>query len=203
MSIHHLFEILLNNGPLPSKLSDKNFIENLKAYLLPFITASTYARRQLLLSAGQVAEYLYFLEKGLARGFYIQEGTRKEITDFLWGEHSIITVPNSFFQQLPSHLFIEVMPGTQLMSISYHDLMTCIKKYPVTDIFSRNLLLQYTAYEARRNHELVSLPAWERYLRLLKKYPDIEQQFSKGAIASYLNIAPQSLSRMLKNKRHP
>ena len=203
MSIHHLFEILLNYGPLPAKLYDKNFVENLKAYLLPFITPSIYTRRQLLLSAGQVAEYIYFLEKGLARGFYIHESTRKEITDFLWGKHSIITVPDSFFQQRPSHLFIEVMSGTQLMYISYRHLMACFKKYPVTQIFSRNVIVQYNAHEIKKNRDRAFLLTWERYIQLLKKHPDIEQQVSKEIIASYLNITPQSLSRLLREKGHP
>ncbi|MEO6134158.1 MAG: hypothetical protein ABIP35_03330 [Ginsengibacter sp.] len=203
MSIHHLFEVLLDCKSLPEKLTDKKFVENLKDYLLPLITTSTYTRRQLLLSAGQVAESTYFLERGAARGFHINKDTNKEITDFLWTLDSFITVPDSFFHQRPSRLFIEVMPGTQLMGISYHDLMGCIEKYPVTDLFTRNLLLQSAVFEAKRNHELNSTSAWDRYLLLLKKYPDIEQQFSKGTIASYLNITPQSLSRMLKNKRHP
>ena len=202
MSIHHLFEILLNCGPLPAKLSDKNFVENLKVYLLPFITASTYTRRQLLLSAVRVAEYIYFLEKGVARGFYIQEGTRKEITDFLWGEHSIITVPDSFLKQRPSHLFIEVMSGTQLMFISYSHLMACFKKYPMTQIFSRNVIVQYNANEIKKNDRAFVL-TWERYIQLLKKHPDIEQHVSKEIIASYLNITPQSLRRLLREKEHP
>ena len=142
MSIHHLFEILLNYGPLPAKLSDKSFVENLKAYLLPFLTTSAYTRRQLLLSAGQVAEYIYFLERGAARGFYINKITKRETTDFLWNLHSLITIPDSLFLQRPSRLFIEVMPGTQLIGISYYNLMACFSKYPVTDIFARNLLLQ-------------------------------------------------------------
>ncbi len=68
MSIHHLFDILLSYGPLPPKLLDKGFIESLKSYLIPVLATSAYAKRQLLLSAGQVCEYIYFLEEGLARG---------------------------------------------------------------------------------------------------------------------------------------
>jgi CRP/FNR family transcriptional regulator, anaerobic regulatory protein len=139
----------------------------------------------------------------LARGFYITKDTRKEITDFLWNEHSLITVPDSFFRQRPSHLFIEVMPETRLMSISYQGLMACIEKYPLVEVFSRNVVLQYSIYKAKRNHDLAFLTPWELYVRLLYKHPNIEQQVSKGIIASYLNITPQSLSRMLKRRRHP
>lgn len=202
-TVSGLFDLLLSCGPLPQKLLDKQFLENLVSSLLPVIATTRYTRRELLLSAGHIAEYIYFSKTGFARGFFIQEKTGREITDFFWSEHSIITVPHSFFQQQPTQTFIEVMPETELMSISFRDLKACIKKYPVVEIFSRNLILQYNAYETKRSHELSSLTAWERYIELLKMHPDIEQKVSKGVIASYLNIAPESLSRMLKNKRHP
>ena len=80
MSIHHLFDILLSFEPLPKKLLDKNFVENLKNYLIPILATSVYTRRQLLLSAGQIAKYIYFLEKGFARGFYMHPHTKKEVT---------------------------------------------------------------------------------------------------------------------------
>ena len=202
-TVSGLFDILFACGPLPQKLLDKDFLGKLISYLLPVIATTGYARRQLLLSAGHIAQYIYFCKRGFARGFFIQKKTGREITDFLWSEHSIITVPNSFFQQQPSQVFLEVMPETELMSISFPDLKACIKRYPVVEIFSRNLILQYNAYETKRSHDLSFLPAWERYLELLKIHPDVEQQVSKEVIASYLNIAPQSLSRMLKERGHP
>lgn len=202
-TVSGLFDLLPGCGPLPQKLMDTHFLASLVSYLLPFIATTLYTRRELLLSAGHIEEYMYFSQTGFARGFFIQEKTGREITDFLWSEHSIITVPHSFFQQQPTQTFIEVMPETALMSISFHDLRTCIKKYPVVEVFSRNVILQYNAYEIKRSHELSSLSAWERYIDLLNTHPDIEQKVSKGVIASYLNIAPQSLSRMLKKKRHP
>jgi CRP-like cAMP-binding protein len=200
--VSHLFDLLLCFGPLPQNFTDKD-LDSLFDYLVPLITTSYYSRRQLLLSAGQVSQYIYFLQKGLARGFYTDQKTGREVTDFLWHQGSLITVPGSFFEQKPSQLFIEVMPETELLSISYNDLMPCIKTYPLMELFLRNVILRYNAHTTRRSHQLVFLSAWERYLELLKTHPDIEQQVSKEVIASYLHITPQSLSRMLKEKRHP
>lgn len=95
------------------------------------------------------------------------------------------------------------MPGTKLISISYQQLMACINAFPEVEVFLRNVILQYAAYESKRSDDLKFLSAWERYLRLLLTHPDIEQQVSKEVIASYLNIVPQSLSRMLREKGHP
>ncbi|MGN6533794.1 MAG: Crp/Fnr family transcriptional regulator [Ginsengibacter sp.] len=201
--VFHLFDILSGFATPGQKLMDTELLINLVHYLLPLVATSHYARRQLLLSAGHTAEYIYFPQKGMVRGFYTHKTMAKEITEFLWSKGSIITVPNSFFQQQPSEFFIEVMPETELMSISFHDLRTCIEKYPEVEVFSRNVILQYNADVSRRKDALAFLSAWERYLQLLKTHPHIEQQVSKEIIASYLHITPQSLSRMLKERRHP
>ena len=201
MSVHQLIDILISYGPLPKILLDKSFLEELKAYLKPLITSSFYTKRQLLLSAGQIANAIYFVEKGLVRGFYTHFETEK--TCFLWNEKSIVTIPESFYHRVPSQISIEVMPSTRLMGIYHHHLTECINEHPVVEVFSRNIVLQYSAYHAKRNHDLTFLSAWERYLQLLHTHPDIEQQVSKEIIASYLNLTPQSLSRLLKEKGHP
>jgi hypothetical protein len=159
LRVSGLFDMLFSCWPVPEKLMDKDFLEKLISYLLPFIVITHYTRRGLLLSAGHVAENLYFSKKGFARGFFIHKKSGREITDFLWSERSIITIPHSFFQQQPTQTFIEVMPGTELMSISFHDLRACIKRYPVVEVFSRNVILQYNAYETKRSYELSSLSA--------------------------------------------
>lgn len=203
MNIHQLFEIIISGCQRPAWLPDKAFMEELELFFEPLITVNNFERKQLLLSTGQVAGYIYFLVNGLARGFYTDQAKGKEMTVYLWNRHSIITVPDSFFHQKPSSIFIEVMPHTQLMGISFLNLIESIEVYPEVSSFSKNVIQQYSVYEATRNYELAYLPAWDRYLQLLRTQPDIEQLVSKEIIASFLRIAPQSLSRMLRQKGHP
>lgn len=198
-----LFNILFTCGPLPQKLFDKNFLPNLVGYLMPHIFITQYSRRELLLSAGHIPQYLYYCNRGFARGFFVDSKTSKEITHFFWSPPAIVTIPYSFFNQHPSQHFIEVIAGTELLSISFLDLQDAIKRYPVIEIFSRNVILTYHEYERNRNYALSFYSPWQRYINLLKTHPDIEQLVSKEVIASYLNITPQSLSRMLKKNRHP
>ena len=112
-------------------------------------------------------------------------------------------VPESFFYREPSPVYIEVTQGSRILHLSHHHLMQFIASHPEAEIISRNLVLQHREYEEKRYLHLSSRNAWERYLQLLNDFPLIEQQVSKGIIASYLNITPQSLSRMLRKNRHP
>jgi len=64
-------------------------------------------------------------------------------------------------------------------------------------------MLRSASAARNRIEEMKTLSAEERYLNLLEKQPHICQRIPQQYIASYLNIEPQSLSRMrnrLKNK---
>ncbi|MDC8107150.1 hypothetical protein ACNFU2_19985 [Chryseobacterium sp. PTM-20240506] len=54
----------------------------------------------------------------------------------------------------------------------------------------------------KRIEEFQELPANSRYEKLIKQFPDIENRIKQKHIASYLGIAPESLSaikKLLKN----
>lgn len=203
MQTHNLQDALLRMNPLPNELKSET---NLKA-IMDFIDAKTsvsfHTHRQLLLNAGQVADHIYFVENGIARGYYYDDKRDKEHTACLWDAGSIVTEPNSFLKKIPSDLYIEVMPGSKLLSISRHQLFELYIAFPYAEAFNTCLTLQYISYNSKRIHDLIGLTAWKRYLELLQRHPKIEQKISKEIISSYLGITPQSLSRLIKINGHP
>ncbi len=203
MQIHSLYDVLFAMKPLPeqmrNELDQKEFIQCVDLKL----ESSHYLHRQILLNAGQIAENIYFLESGFARGYYYNQEKGKEQTVCLWDAASIITEPNSFFKRVKSELHIEVMPGSRLKSISRKKLTEVYEEFPFAEIFNKCLILQYVSYQTQRTNDLIGLSGWERYLEMLRRYPQIEQKVSKEIIASYLGITPQSLSRLLKVNGHP
>ena len=52
----------------------------------------------------------------------------------------------------------------------------------------------------KRVLSLMGESAEERYVRLLKEYPTIFEKVKSYHIASYLGIAPQTLSKLRKNE---
>jgi CRP/FNR family transcriptional regulator, anaerobic regulatory protein len=203
MQKDNLYKVLFAMNQLPEELRNENIRKELIRYIDSKIGSSAHGHRQLILNAGQVADYIYFVEKGIARGFYYDEINVKEQTVSLWDENAIIIEPNSFFKSIPSEMYIEVMPGTHLLSISRYNLMEIYKAFPFTEIFTQCITLQNVTYHTKRTHDLIRLKAWDRYLDLLQNHPSIEQKISKDVIASYLGITPQSLSRLIKEKGHP
>jgi len=201
---HRLYDVLFNSKyELPGLLGVLTYQKTLADYLDSVLTVSEHHHRYLLLNNGHISDYIYFVEKGIVRSFYFDEPYHREVTTIIWDEQSMVLDPVSFFYRRPTDASIEVMPGSILLSLSYNHLQEAFRLFPPTEAFAKYIALQYVKYNAQRVRELTTLSAWSRYVKLLQAHPGIELQLSKEIIASYLNITPQSLSRMLKNKRHP
>ena len=203
MKGYSLYDVVFELSPLPRKLKDKQYADELIAALDELLTVTEHSHRYLLLNAGHVSDYMYFIERGIVRSFYFDGQSGREVTPIIWREKNFVCDPVSFFQRKDSDVNIEVMPGSLLLSISHSQMQDIFKAFPEAGVFVRCISLQYVYYHAQRGRELASTSAWERYLRLLKTHPGIELMVSKELIASYLNITPQSLSRMIKQHGHP
>ncbi len=203
MEKYGLYEVVFKMRPMPQRLTDRQYINELMAALNQQLTITDHRHRCLLLNEGHTSDYMYFVGKGIVRGFYFDEGTGREQTSILWNEQSIVCDPVSFFQRRASDVNIEVMPGSLLLSISYVQLQDIFKAFPETEIFARCISLQYVFYYSERARQLAGVSPWDRYLHLLTTHPGIELRISKEIIASYLNVTPQTLSKMVRQRGHP
>jgi CRP-like cAMP-binding protein len=64
--------------------------------------------------------------------------------------------------------------------------------------FSISVFQESISYNESRSRELATLTAEQRYLKLIKEYPDILQNVPLQYIASFLGMNPKSLSRIRK-----
>lgn len=203
MENYGLYDVVFKLRPMPKELTDRQYVNELIAALNQRLTVTDHRHRSLLLNAGHTSDYMYFVGKGIARCFYFDDRSGREQTSILWKEQSIVCDPVSFFQRKATDVNIEVMPGSVLLSISYRQLRNIFEAFPEAEVFARCISLQYVYYFAGRARQLAGASAWERYLHLLSTHPGIELSVSKEIIASYLNIAPQTLSKMIREKGHP
>ncbi|TPE42417.1 Crp/Fnr family transcriptional regulator [Pontibacter mangrovi] len=202
MDVKDLVQALIQ-GPAPYALQDGQAREQLEDFLAVRLARSPFPHRQLLLSAGQLPDYLYYVEKGLIRGYFYDDASGRPVTLFLWDEVSWAVPLQGFFHRQPSDIYLEVMPESVLLSLSRGQVNELVECLPAAETLLRGLLLRYCAFHKKRTKDLLTRSAWERYLDLLQTHPHIEQKVSKEVIASYLGVTPQSLSRLLRENGHP
>lgn len=201
MKTEKLCQALLRLLPAPGEVLTREEQAALRAHAGEVLAESHYAQRQLLLSAGQPVDHAYFVAEGFARGFFYEERTGSDITLFLWDEQAFALPANGFFLRQPSDIYLEVLPGSRLLSLAYRHLEEILARFPATEVLARALCLHYNAFHKQRTRDLLTRTAWERYQDLLATHPRVEQKVPQEVIASYLGITPWSLSRLKKRHR--
>lgn len=191
MNLSRLFEVLSALHPLSD--SFKRALEN-------ETTTLSLPKNYLLLEAPAVAPYAYFLNNGFAMSYTFVKGEKK-VTGF-WEPSQIVVSLKSFFEQTPSTEFIQLMVQSDVLFISRPSLLMLLDTFPEGNYLSRKIMHIYYEHCKSRLYDIQWLTATERYLKLHHNFPGIEQVISQEDIASYLGIAPQSLSRIKKQLSH-
>jgi len=181
-----LEDFINNITPLPEKvlLEVKNKFKK-----------KSYLKGTQIIEQGKTCKYLYYIDKGLARSYYINE-KGKDITVWFFSEDNIMTGVESFFQQKPSMYEIEFLEDSVVYQISYDDLNELFDKYHIIERFGRLLAIQLLTDMADKLNAMQFQSAKERYLFMIKKFPNISYRAPLGHIASYLGITQETLSRI-------
>ncbi len=116
-------------------------------------------------------------------------------------ENAFSTTLVGFITRKPSKEYTQALEPTTLLYITRDDFYTLLKDVPEWEKFYR-LYLEY-AYVNNTNRlmSFITLDASERYRQLLEENPEIVLRLPNRIVASYLNVSPETLSR-LKSKKN-
>lgn len=155
-------------------------------------------KNQTLVREGQVCTKLYFIEQGAGRSFYLKEDG-KEITQWFFTEGKFMSSIESFFQQIPSIYYLEMLEDSVVYSITRENLDRLFEKYPNMEKFGRLLSTEMLTRVVNKLNALQFQTAKERYEYMLTEFPDISTRVPLGYIASYLGMTQETLSRIRRN----
>lgn len=158
------------------------------------IEAEFAPRNTELLTLGQVAHTIYFVEKGLARAYYLRDG--RDITDYFAMDNQFIGAVPSLFTQLPSHKAIQILEDAQLWRIGLTQWEKLCADHHEIERLGRKLAIFGMLTEQNRIESIRFLSAAERYAELEATHPGISNRCPLKHIATYLGISQVSLSRI-------
>jgi len=188
MPFNHLTRVLGAIQPLSNE-----FLEALEKDVVLLSLPKDYK----LLEVPQISNQAYFLHRGFALTYSYTHG-HKQVERF-WNNGQIIVSLRSFFEQVPTTEFIQLAAPSEVLCISHQCVITLMEKFSEANHLCRVILSRYYTDSCERVHSLHHEPTTARFRKLTENFPEIEQLVPQDWIASYLGIAPQSLSRM---KRH-
>ena len=165
-------------------------VEALSEILVPF----KFAKGAVVLPEGDVCRHMYFVERGLVRQYYYKGG--RDVTEHFSYEGRIVVCIESFLRQEPSKLIVEALENSRLYGIPYDELHQLADENKEIELLFRKImehaLISSQVSAATQRFE----NATERYLRLLETKPEILLRAPMLHIASYLQMSPETLSRV-------
>ena len=164
--------------------------------------AVTFPQKHTILHEGNMSDKVFFIVSGLARSYYT-DFSGKTIT---WSFHfnspesiskNLFAVDyRAFLKNQPSSVAIETLAEVRALAFSKTQVSYLIDNSFIYERWMRRLNENAFMHMYDRAFTLLTMAAAERYNKLLKEEPHLLQMFSNYYIASYLGIAPQSLSRI-------
>ena len=192
---------------IESHIADRKFItlfrdtfglnENELELLLSFFELKKISKKEFYLRPGKACRHKAYVNKGCLRNYVIDEHGHERVLFFPIEDWWIADI-DSYYSGEPATNFIQAIEDCELLEISKENFQLLENKIPkLSQWYSLKMTRRATTIN-RRMEELKTMSPRERYLDLLNKRPDIFQRIPLQYIASYLNIEPQSLSRLRK-----
>lgn len=157
-----------------------------------------FKKGDFLLRQDEVCKKSYWLEKGVARKYYLNDG--KEITTELYFDNDIAISFDSYCLQKPSREFIQALTDITISQTDFVAFQTAKQKFQKLATLDLMMTEYYAMWLEDRLFQFHTMDATSRYLKLIEDHPYIIKNIPLTFIASYLGISLETLSRIRAKK---
>jgi CRP-like cAMP-binding protein len=172
------------------------FKESELAEFLKHIKVRKFDANQIIISEGQLENYLSFIDYGIVRYFANNKG--KEVTfDFAF-ENSFYCAYDSFYTRKKTAVYIQAITDCQLYSISFENLTFLYSKCDTSKKLGQLATEFLLSKKVKREMDLLLKTPQERYEALFTEQTKLIQFIPQKYIACYIGVVPETLSRIRK-----
>ncbi|HWC54320.1 MAG TPA: Crp/Fnr family transcriptional regulator [Chitinophagaceae bacterium] len=165
-------------------------------YLTKIIQPVSYKKGKLLLKAGELCDHVFFIKKGVVRGF-IKEG-HKDITTWITAENEMVTSISSLDNREPNEENMQAIENCEMLAITFDDLENLYIKFPEFNFVVRKLLQKYYRDAEGRAYIARLTNAETKYRHFIRNHSHLANRIPLKYIASFLGITLETLSRVRK-----
>jgi CRP-like cAMP-binding protein len=162
--------------------------------IMPLLELRTYDKKTYVVQEGEVDNYLNIVLKGLVRKYVV--APRGEITIQLATEGHLIQSEISFHKRIPSDVILETLENTVLVSVHHNNITWAVEHLPGAEELGRSIVTQMFIKKDNRYMEQLNISTRERFLQYMNNHPHMLQRVPQKILASYLNIKPETFSRL-------
>ncbi len=155
------------------------------------------AKGELLVKAGRIDSAIYFVRKGTFR-IFVCDGD-KELTVRFGYSNNFITALDCFISGKPTLFNIEALRKAEVSIVPKDDFVSFCSTNEKAGRLWDQLLQSLVYQQLEREIDILITSPEERYRRVLERSPQLFQEVPNKYIASYLRMAPETLSRLSKS----
>ena len=165
-------------------------LDTLESILVPM----KFTKGQTILAEGEVCRNIIYIAKGLVRQFYFKK--EKEVTEHMSVEGGMIMCIESLFKEEPTKLQVEALEPTIMYFLPKQRLEEVALHNVNIQILYRKIL-EESLIQSQIHADLVRFEtAQDKYKRMCKLAPQVVLRAPLVYIASYLQMTPETLSRV-------
>lgn len=189
VDIRYYFESLLTYLQRYAPLNRDDFKK-----LIPFLEVRNFEKKTAILPIGIVENYVNIVMRGMVRKSIRTKGN--DLTLQLATEGHLIHSEISFHQRIPSEMIIETVEPSIVISISYENMQTVLEEFAWAERLAGAIIAaMYIQKDARAMLQLTK-GTKERFIDYVTNNPQMLQRVPQKILASYLNIKPETYSRL-------
>lgn len=162
--------------------------------LISMMHSERFRHRSMIMKPNDSCSTLFFITKGLIRIYDVNEEQDEQTRDILH-EHDVLLMEQCLFSDMQSTFYVQTLEPTILYGIDFTTLKALADTHP--DI--NQLLYKILAQDILQKDDYLNtlyLHPKDRYTHLLKTNSEVVRRTPLKYIASYLRMAPETLSRV-------
>jgi len=156
-------------------------------------------KRQFIVQPNFIAKNRNYVLNGAFRAYVVDDNGQDSTIAFAI-EDWWITDYNSYILQKPATMFVVALEDSIILEIPYEKEQALKEENHKFETFFRIRAERTAAFMQQRIISNLTQTAEERYDNFINKYPQIVQRVPQYALASYLGMTTEFLSR-IRNKR--
>lgn len=156
-----------------------------------------YSKGDHLVRSGDDTEYIYFIESGLARTYFIdKQGT--EFNKIFLAENDIASAYVELLNGTKARINIQALEDMNTYAFKFSKVDLLYKRHECWNELGRKIAENFFKVKEQREYEFLLLDAQERYEIFKSSYGHLMNRVPQYHISAYLGITPVSLSRIVR-----
>lgn len=162
--------------------------------LLQFCEIRSFERRKIIVHEGEIDNYLNLVVKGLIRKYLVVR--KDEVILQLATEGHVVQSEISFLTRTASMVVLETLEPTILVSLTYDKMEEALDKFPKGERLGRMILQGMFIKKDENRYNRLLKSTRERFFEYIEHHPHMLQRVPQKYLASYLQIKPETFSRL-------